>query len=132
WGVPVTGYSSTAIIAATALANSDHTAVAVVIEAGHGEVFVQRYGAEVDVQGTLVSLTPAAAIDVIGSLPVFGNGVARLTAVAPSLVAMHAVPNAADAVLLPAPAADLPPRPIYGRAPDAKLPAEVVVARAAA
>jgi tRNA A37 threonylcarbamoyladenosine modification protein TsaB len=128
----VTGYSSTAIIAATALANSDHTAVAVVIEAGHGEVFVQRYGAEVDVQGTLVSLTPAAAIDVIGSLPVFGNGVARLTAVAPSLVAMHAVPNAADAVLLPAPAADLPPRPIYGRAPDAKLPAEVVVARAAA
>ena len=34
----------------------------------------------------------------------------------------EAYPRAADVLLLPAALAALPPRPIYGRAPDAKLP----------
>jgi len=36
--------------------------------------------------------------------------------------AEEAFPNAADARLLPAALTGLPPSPLYGRAPDAKIP----------
>ncbi len=99
WGVRVTGYSSMALIAARWFASHDDAAVTVVIEGGHGEVFIQSYErAAIDASSALVS-------------------VKRDLAVVEGAQAGHDPPDARDAVLLAQ--ATLPARPIYGRAPDA-------------
>lgn len=120
WSAAVFGYSSTALIAAAAFHTTDADMLAVVLEGGHGEVFMQGFDrspfAETD---ALVSLKPDAAIAALGKRPAFGNGVRWL---GETVDAVEMLPNAADAVLLPATFTALTPRPIYGRAPDAKIP----------
>lgn len=125
WGVPVAGFSSLALVAARTLVEVDAPEVATVLEGGHGEVFVQPFARSPDgltALAPLASLRPDAALAAINGRPIGGNGVAALLALDPSLVASDTLPDAADAVLLPPALSDLPPRPIYGRAPDAKLP----------
>ena len=62
----------------------------------------------------------------LGGLPAIGNGVRFLRPLDAAASLTEALPRAADAVLLPAALSTLPPRPIYGRAPDAKpLPVAV-------
>lgn len=122
WGVPVHGYSSAALIAAAAFERTDVPALAAVLEAGHGEVFMHSFDRELATLAPLASLRPDAALRAIGGLPAFGNGAARLLAVDPHCDATDALPDAADWRLLPSALAQLPPRPIYGRAPDARLP----------
>jgi tRNA threonylcarbamoyladenosine biosynthesis protein TsaB len=100
WGVPVHGFSSMALIAAHWFAANVGNAVTVVIEGGHGEMFVQPFarlpfGPTADLQSI-----PAADVRVIG--PQAGN----------------TPPDARHAMLLGS--ADQPVRPIYGRGPDAK------------
>jgi len=122
WSVPVAGLSSLALVAAGGFARRPVPVLAAVLEGGHGEVFMQLFTASLDPLGPFASLTPAAAIATLGDIPAVGNGVSRLRAIEPGLDAWEALPDAADAVLLPPSCADLPPRPLYGRAPDAKLP----------
>ena len=122
WDVPVAGYSSMTLIAAAGFARHRGEALAVVLEGGHGEVFMQRFASDLGQSTPLASLLPAAAIAALAGAPAIGNGVARLLAIDPTIAAHEALPNAADAILLPATLSALPPRPIYGRAPDAKLP----------
>jgi tRNA threonylcarbamoyladenosine biosynthesis protein TsaB len=136
WGASVSGVSSLALVAAAAFARRSPTSlsrgepsaalppvVAAVLEAGHGEVFMQAFSPLLEPLATLASLTPAAAIEALGHAPAVGNGVGRLLAIRPDLDAQEALPDAADVVLLPRSLLSLPPRPLYGRAPDAKLPA---------
>ncbi|WP_174286974.1 tRNA (adenosine(37)-N6)-threonylcarbamoyltransferase complex dimerization subunit type 1 TsaB [Sphingomonas bacterium] len=119
WHADLAGFSSLAIVAAAGIAQRG-AALAVVLEGGHGEVFMQAYSSMLVPLAPLVSLKPADAVAAIGGLPAIGNGVRHLIAVDPSIDAVDTLPDAADAVLLPARLRDLPPRPIYGRAPDAK------------
>ena len=136
WGAPVAGYSGLTLIAAAAFARraSDRPPdrasdqgprdrLAVVLEGGHGEVFMQMFAPGPDPLTPLASLRPDAAIAAIGGAAVIGSGVARLIALDPDLDAEDALPDAADAVLLPADM--LPATPLYGRAPDAKPPGGV-------
>ncbi|WP_294303254.1 tRNA (adenosine(37)-N6)-threonylcarbamoyltransferase complex dimerization subunit type 1 TsaB [uncultured Sphingomonas sp.] len=117
WGVPVSGYSSTALIAAAGLAdNIDWEGLAVVLEGGHGELFVQPYDRPLAPAGPLASLKPDAALAAIGDRPAIGTGVRWLG----DAGGVEALPDAARAILLPQALRTLPPRPIYGRAPDAK------------
>ena len=51
---------------------------------------------------------------------VAGSGAAELVAARGWGEALDALPRAADARFLPPELRSLPPRPIYGRAPDAK------------
>lgn len=122
WGVPVAGYSSTAAVAVAAFAaRPGLEALAVVLEGGHGEVFMQPFTASpFAASADLVSLTPERATAAIGALPIVGSGVRWLTAVPPEQRLGETLPRAADAILLPVAMAELPPRPLYGRAPDAK------------
>ncbi len=117
WGVPVTGFSSLALIAAT------HDApVAVAIGGGHGELFVQRFAAPpLAPLGALLSLVPAAAAAIPDAL-VLGPGAEALVAARGWGRAEARFPDAADAFLLAMPLASLPLIPLYGRAPDAALP----------
>lgn len=121
WRVPVRGFSSLALVAAAAMRRrADVTRVAAVLEAGHGEVFVQIFSASLAADAPPVSLTPAAAAALIGDLPAVGSGVRRLAGLVADLE--DALPDAADVPLLPPTLADLPHVPLYGRAPDAVLP----------
>lgn len=121
WGTDVHGYSSLALVAAAGFAeNPDWTNLAVVLEGGHGEVFMQLFDAQLLSIGALASLKPEAAIDAIGGRPAIGNGVRFLRPLDPGAILVEALPRAADAILLPPALIALPPRPIYGRAPDAK------------
>jgi tRNA threonylcarbamoyladenosine biosynthesis protein TsaB len=121
WGVPVSGYSSTVLVAAAAFAADPAlAAVAVVLEGGHGEVFMHALDRTLADLMPLASLKPEAALTALGGLPAVGSGVRYLQALDSGLLAQEALPDAARAALLPPDHMTLPPRPIYGRAPDAK------------
>ncbi len=119
WGVPVTGYSSLALIAAAALAEQPGDAIVAVLDGGHGEVFQQGFDGDLVADGPAVSRKPADAVAALARRRVVGQGLARLRSVDDSLPDSDRLPDAADAVLLPAAQASLPPAPLYGRAPDA-------------
>lgn len=121
WGIPVTGYSSLPMLAASHVAaHPDCEAVAIVIEGGHGEVFMQGFTANpLAATAPMQSLKPEAAIAALGGRVAIGSGVRFLTTIDPALPLIEALPVAADARLLPEPFLLLDPRPIYGRAPDA-------------
>lgn len=121
WGAEACGFSSLALIAAAGFAaNPGWTSLAVVLEGGHGEVFMQAFDAPLMPLGALASLKPEAAFAALTDRPAIGNGVRFLKPFDPAATLIDALPRAADAILLPAALATLPPRPIYGRAPDAK------------
>ena len=123
WSVPVRGYSSLALIAAAAFADGEAAPLAVVLEGGHGEVFMQGFAASpLMPTEPLASLRPEAAVAALKGRTAVGNGVRWLTQLDASLAVREALPEAAKAHLLPPELAALPPRPLYGRAPDAKLP----------
>jgi tRNA threonylcarbamoyl adenosine modification protein YeaZ len=118
WGVPVAGFSALALIAATAKED-----VGVAIAGGHGELFVQRFAqaplAPVD---ALRSLRPETAALEITDRLVLGSGAAALVSVRGHGQSEEAYPDAVEARRLPATLANLPPTPLYGRPPDAKVP----------
>ncbi|MBA4760520.1 tRNA (adenosine(37)-N6)-threonylcarbamoyltransferase complex dimerization subunit type 1 TsaB [Sphingomonas sp.] len=121
WNVPVHGFSSLAVVAAGAFArNPGIDALAVVLEGGHGEVFMAAVDRQLAQIAPFASLKPDAALAQLGDRVAIGNGVRHLAALRDDLDLREALPRAADARLLPAVLTTLPPRPIYGRAPDAK------------
>jgi tRNA threonylcarbamoyl adenosine modification protein YeaZ len=118
WNLPLVGFSSLALLAAAAARDED---VAVAVQAGHGELFVQSYSHEpLSPKDVLRSLRPDVAARVIAADLVVGSGAEALVAARGYGRAVEALPRAADFRLLPASLRDLPPRPIYGRGPDAK------------
>ena len=117
WQVPLAGYSSLALLAA-ASAEAD---VAAALQGGHGELFVQSYGGDpLAPLDDLRSLAPQAAAAAVRAELVVGSGAEALVAARGHGRWREALPRAADARRLPAGLANLPARPIYGRAPDAK------------
>ncbi len=122
WGVPVAGYSSVALLAVTAFAaRDDIDDLAVMLEGGHGEVFMQSFSrspfAPLD---ALAARAPAAALAALGARAAIGNAGRALALLAPALDWQEMLPRAADAVLLPPAFLALAATPLYGRAPDAK------------
>ncbi len=121
WGVPASGFSSLPLVAAAAFAADPVLDdLAVILEGGHGEVFMQSFARPLTETGPFASLKPEAALAILGGRIAVGNGIRHLTTLDPALDLREALPRAADARLLPTGCAVLPPRPIYGRAPDAK------------
>jgi len=122
WGVPVHGCSSMALVAAARFAaDPDLEACAVALAGGHGELFVQRFAARpFAATGDLVSLPPAEAARFASEHVVAGSGAAALVEARGHGAAIEALPDAVSAALLPPAFVALPPRPIYGRPPDAK------------
>lgn len=119
WGAEVLGFSSLALIAAGQGEEIGAPQLAVAIEGGHGEVFVQHFArtpfAALDEP---VSLAPDMAVARIAGRPVIGNAARRLSA----LTVIDALPDARHVMRLPPRYRALAPRPLYLRAPDAKLP----------
>ena len=125
WSIPVTGYSSLAVVAAAAFRHSDDgLPIAALLEGGHGEIFMQEFSSSpLRPISALESLPPAAARVRIGGSTIVGDGCRWLGFGDVKTAPRGALPDAGDAMLLPDALRQLPPTPLYGRAPDAKLPA---------
>jgi tRNA threonylcarbamoyl adenosine modification protein YeaZ len=117
WNIPVTGCESLTLLAAGYFESyPTATAVTVVVEGGHGEVFVQPFtNAPFEAQAPLQSVPYADAVAVLAGQILTGNAAERFDA---SGILSHT--RAASARLLPDDMTVLPPSPRYGRAPDAK------------
>ena len=117
WRAQLFGYSSLAVIAAAAEGDE----IAVALDGGHGQLFVQSYAREPLLPSDeLRSLLPEDAAASISAPRVYGSGAEALVSARGFGQAFDALPRAADASLLPLPLRSLSARPIYGRAPDAK------------
>ncbi len=120
WGLPVQGFSTLALVAAAAadaIAAADGALVA--MEGGHGQWFVQPFAADLTPRAEVASLFPDDASRLDDAL-VVGNRAEAFVACRGAGHALPMLPDARAALRLPAGALFDDPRPIYGRAPDAK------------
>ncbi len=120
WNAEIAGFSSLPLIAAAGFADCLTDDIAVIMEGGHGEVFMQAFSADLSPRSDMVSLKPDAALAALAGRRAVGNGIRWLAALDDGLDLTEALPDAASAILLPASLTALAPSPIYGRAPDAK------------
>jgi tRNA threonylcarbamoyladenosine biosynthesis protein TsaB len=117
WRVPLAGFSSLALLAAA----SGEAEVGIALQAGHGELFVQSYGGDpLAPLDEMRSLPPEAAAEAVAADLVLGSGAEALVAARRHGRWSDVLPRASDARRLPLGLRSLPPRPIYGRAPDAR------------
>lgn len=103
WRVPVTGYSSLALLAAACFIERQQDSVTIAIPGGHGEFFVQRY-----------RRSPFQPMDLLAS-------VRPETIEAPDLVLSDTIElDARQSQILDSGSTSLPPLPLYGRGADAR------------
>lgn len=117
WNAEVRGLSSLALLAASS--GTEGPLVAAVI-GGHGELFVQEFedGAAT---GALINARPEDVAARISAPTAVGSGAAQLIEARGSGEAITAWPSARHALDLAPELRDLDPRPLYARAPDAKV-----------
>lgn len=119
WGVPVTGFSGAALVAARALAERPGLAkVGVVLDAGRGQLLFGDFGADL----ASAEIRIVATGDVPSGVILAGAGAAMLAPDAARDCVHDGQPDAAYALTLPAAARLLAPAACYVRPPDAILP----------
>ena len=119
WGTQLRGMSSLALLAAGAECEGE---VAAAVMGGHGELFVQQFAARTaEPASGLRNLVPAEAARFVTASLVVGSAAERLVAARGWGEAREAWPAAADALKLPEGLRTLSPKPVYARAPDAKV-----------
>ena len=120
WQVPVQGFSTLSLVAASA---ADAIAAAggalVVMEGGHGQWFVQPFAADLTPRAAIRSLLPDEAIRANDAL-IVGNRALPFVELRGTGDALSVLPDARAFLQLPDDALFADPRPIYGREPDAK------------
>jgi tRNA threonylcarbamoyl adenosine modification protein YeaZ len=120
WGAQLRGMSSLALLAAGAEGEGE---VAAAVLGGHGELFVQQFDARTsEPVSDLRNLVPAEAARFATAPLVLGSGAERLVAARGWGEAREAFSSAADALKLPEALRTLSAKPVYARAPDARVP----------
>lgn len=121
WSAELVGYPTLDLVAAQARTERAGP-LAVAMTGGHGEWFVQGFDNQGGTIRSLASLAPAAAVDAISEDVVAGSQAEALVAIRGSGAALPLWPDARALPLLPANALTVQVQPLYGRAPDARLP----------
>lgn len=120
WDVPVSGFSTLALLAAGQAAQiRAHGGALMVVEGGHGEYFIQPYDADLLPTADICSLTPEAA-SMLDTPLLIGSRAEALAARRGFGTVIPALPDARAFLDIPSALTKLDPTPIYGRAPDAK------------
>ena len=122
WQAEVLGYPTLALIAAMARERRPGP-VSVCATGGHGEWFVQEFAPGGLPEGELASLPPAEALKFLKHDLVAGNQAEALVALRGHGEALPLLPDARCLSLLPEPLLTSNLAPVYGRPPDARLPA---------
>jgi tRNA threonylcarbamoyladenosine biosynthesis protein TsaB len=115
WGAQLSGLSSLALLAA-----GMDGPVAAAIRGGHGELFIQQFDRHLSPE-PMRNLPPAQAASLIDSEVVVGSGAETLVAARGWGQAVDRLPSATDALRLPLGLRSLAAKPLYARAPDAKV-----------
>lgn len=123
WRVPALGYPTLALVAAMARAQAGDQPVAVAMNGGHGEWFVQEFAADGSPASELASLRPDDAARSTAAFLVAGSRAESLVAGRGSGHALPIWPDARQLALLPDDVLQPAEAPLYGRGPDARLPA---------
>ncbi|MFC0590564.1 tRNA (adenosine(37)-N6)-threonylcarbamoyltransferase complex dimerization subunit type 1 TsaB [Novosphingobium aquiterrae] len=122
WNAHLVGYPTLALIAAMARAEAGAQGVAVATTGGHGEWFVQQFDAAGRAVAPLESLTPEAAAQTVSVDLVAGSQAEAVIAARGHGQALALWPDARAFAALPGEALTEAVNPLYGRAPDARLP----------
>lgn len=124
WNVPVLGYPTLALVAAMARENAEQP-ITVCMNGGHGEWFVQNFDAGLCAEGPVQSLRPEQAQHACKHHVIAGNRAVELAGLFPdsSRQAINLLPDATASQQLPSACLSPDLSPIYGRGPDAKIPA---------
>jgi tRNA threonylcarbamoyl adenosine modification protein YeaZ len=118
WDAELYGMSSLALLAAGAGVAGE---LAGAVIGGHGELFVQQFGAAFEPASELANLPPAAAAAQTHAALVVGSGARQLVDARGWGEARDAWPSAANTLKLPQPLRSFPAKPVYARAPDARI-----------
>ena len=123
WKAPVLGYPTLALVAA--MARETHPGdVTVCMTGGHGEWFVQDFGADGLPETEVASVSPAEAGKGRNHPVIAGSQAnARAVLAGPDTIALDLLPDARRFPLLPPALLTADLVPLYGRPPDARLPA---------
>lgn len=120
WDVELSGMNSLALLAASASADEP---VAAAVLGGHGEIFVQQFdGQSLRATSEVSNAGPAEVAAMMDARLVVGSGAPALVDARGTGEAREAWPSAANALRLPESLRSLPARPVYARAPDARVP----------
>lgn len=120
WGAELRGLSSLALLAAGSAIDGE---VAAAVTGGHGELFVQQFdAATLEPTSELLNLPPSEAARATDAALVVGSGAAKLVEARGWGQARERWPSAANALMLSQDLPSLSPRPVYARAPDARIP----------
>jgi tRNA threonylcarbamoyladenosine biosynthesis protein TsaB len=122
WSAEVLGYPTLALVAAMAREQAGAQPVTVAMTGGHGEWFVQRFGADGLSLSALASLAPEAAAHATANELVAGSQAEALVALRGHGSALALLPDARRFPLLPETLVTPDLAPLYGRPPDARLP----------
>jgi len=123
WNAELVGYPTLTLIAAMAQAARGECPLAVVTTGGHGEWFVQRFEGQVQAMDEVASRKPQEAAGAIVEVFIAGSQAQAFVDLRGQGEALDVLPDANHFALLPPSALSHDIRPIYGRAPDARLPA---------
>ena len=121
WRADLVGYPTLALIAAIARRDDPGQAVTVCTTGGHGEWFVQHFGKDGAACGPLGARSPDAAMAGAAEL-VAGSQAEALVARRGRGTALPLWPDARAFALLDPALLSADTAPLYGRAPDARLP----------
>jgi tRNA threonylcarbamoyladenosine biosynthesis protein TsaB len=122
WNAQAHGYNCLALVAAMAAAKSvsnERCPVDVIMNGGHGEYFFQSFDAAGLASECPAALAPAVAVQKSGAPIIAGDAAAEFAALRGEAIVFDILPDAQYWSLI-AHLENLPPRPFYGRAPDAK------------
>ena len=122
WQAKVRGYPTLALVAAIARGGGADD-LGVCMNGGHGEWFVQQFGADGLPVSELLSLQPEQAVGVTRLPTIAGNRAVDFAAASQeSVEPIDIVADARFVPMIPAELLTAKLSPIYGRAPDAKRP----------
>jgi tRNA threonylcarbamoyl adenosine modification protein YeaZ len=116
WDAELRGMSSLALLAAGV-----EGGVAAAVQGGHGELFVQQFDG-LKPSSELHNALPSDAARLVTAELVVGSGAKQLVDARGWGEARELWPSAANAIRLPEMVRTLAPKPIYARAPDARVP----------
>jgi tRNA threonylcarbamoyl adenosine modification protein YeaZ len=118
WDAALSGMSSLALLAAGANTQGE---VAAAVKGGQGELFVQQFD-EMKPICDVRNLAPIEAARLVTCELVVGSGASQLLDARGWGEALELWPSAANTLKLPQALRNLPPKPVYARAPDARVP----------
>lgn len=125
WQAEVIGYPTLALVAAMTRAKEGGLPLAVAMTGGHGEWFVQGFDAQGAADRPLASLSPQAAAAETTELLIAGSQAEALIAARGNGHAVPMLPDARSFGELPRSSLMSDISPLYGRAPDARLPGAI-------